>query len=830
MPNDAKRSATDSAESFAEMLPWSHLSNSGLCVTKDGQYLAGFYFRPPDTDSAIDEDSDRLAYRMNEACKVLGTGWATWTDVVSFQAGPYPAAELSHFPDPYSRAVDEERRKRFQAEGAHYENDRAFIVCYTPPRVQVSKLGDLFYNTNEEDSPLRLQNRIAAAFEATLQAILNQVGRDLGMRRMQSFVVRDADGNEHLQDELVNYLNFCASGVNRGVALPSHGGYLDGLISCQDIHTAERPVIGQDYIGVVSIDGFPMESTANVISRLNTMGMPYRFTQRMIYLDPNDAVKELGKYRAKWGQKVRGMMAIVLQSKDGPINEFALEMKQEADRAISTAERRDVLFGYYSPSVILRHRDPHVLKTWLDEVSDVIQSCQYGARIEETNTMEAWRGGLPGDIRHNIRAPLIHTLNATHLMPLTGVWTGNPEAPCPLYPQPAPALMYGHTTGSIPFRMNIHCGASGDVGHTLIFGPSGNGKSTLTNLIAMQARRYKGMKITAFDNKFGMMATALACGGRHYDLSTAGSDHGLYCPLAHLDSEQDIAWANDYMSLLYEFQNDGKPPPQELRGPIHRAILHLADNPSDRSLTAFIQMLQNTHGREVFKAYTEGALGSVLDGQHNDERESSFDVFECEHLMELGQAYSMPVLLHQFHQFERSLGSGRPSLLFIAEAWNAFGHPMWKERLASWLRRLRSKNCSVIMDTQSLADVVKSNMLTLLNENCPRKIFLPNSSAKQKGSVEYYSDLGLNDNQINIIQAARPKEHYYVTGPDGARLTSFDMSRFELAVAGATSADDVQLIKRLYATHADGFLQHLLAAKGIDHPLAKEAHNVALAA
>lgn len=821
MPIVTQRSATDGAKSFADMLPWSHLGDSGLVITKDGQLVAGFYFRPPDTDSAVDEDSDALAFSVNTALKGLGSGWSTWTDVLSFPAGPYPGPERSHFPDPYSLAVDGERRKQFEAEGAHYENDRAFLICYTPSRVQVSKLGDLAYTKSDADNT-SLQSRIIANFEQSLQTIENHVARQLGMRRMQSFTLVDDEGNEHLQDELVNYLNYCASGKTRGVMLPSHGAYLDGLISCQDTWTGDTPVVGQDYVGAVSIDGFPAESTANICSALNTMGMPYRFTQRMIYLDPIEAGKEIGKYRSRWGQKVKGFTQILFQTVGGPVNEFALQMKNETQRAISEAERRDVLFGYYSATVIVRHPDPHILKMRLDAVAEIINNCAFGSRIEETNTMEALRGAFPGDIRHNIRAPLFHTLNAAHLMPLTGIWTGNATAPCPLYPPASPPLMYGKTTGCIPFRFNLHCGTGGDVGHMLVLGPSGNGKSTFTNMIAMQARRYPGMRITAFDNKFGMMATALACGGRHYDLSTEGDGTGLYCPLENLDTEYDLGWANDYLALLYEFQKN-EPLPQHLRGPIHRAVAQLANNPRDRSLTAFVMALQDKEARLVFEHYTSGALGTMLDGRSNRRENSNFNVFECQDLMSLGTSASMPILLHLFHQFERSLNGG-PSLLFIAEAWAALGHPIWNKRLQSWLRRLRSKNCSVIMDTQSLSDAVDSKILPLLNESCQRKVFLPNSQAKQKtdlagnpGSYELYRILGLNDNQISLIQAARPKEHYYVTGPDGARMTTFDLSPLELAVAGATSEDDVLAVKALYARHGDGWLSRHLEAKGVRH-------------
>jgi type IV secretion system protein VirB4 len=125
-----------------------------------------------------------------------------------------------------------------------------------------------------------------------------------------------------------------------------------------------------------------------------------------------------------------------------------------------------------------------------------IQREGFTARIETVNTMEAWLGSLLGHPVPNVRRPLIHTANLADMLPLAGVWTGREENPCPFYPQPAPPLLYAATAGATPFRMNLHVR---DVGHTLVFGPTGAGKSTLLCTVALQALRYRGVTICAFD-------------------------------------------------------------------------------------------------------------------------------------------------------------------------------------------------------------------------------------------------------------------------------------------------------------------------------------------
>ena len=47
-----------------------------------------------------------------------------------------------------------------------------------------------------------------------------------------------------------------------------------------------------------------------------------------------------------------------------------------------------------------------------------------------------------------------------------------------------PPLLFGKTKGSTPFRFFLHVG---DVGHTLVVGPTGAGKSVLLDGAAVQA-------------------------------------------------------------------------------------------------------------------------------------------------------------------------------------------------------------------------------------------------------------------------------------------------------------------------------------------------------
>lgn len=76
-----------------------------------------------------------------------------------------------------------------------------------------------------------------------------------------------------------------------------------------------------------------------------------------------------------------------------------------------------------------------------------------------------------------------------------------------MYPPNAPPVMQCVTHGATPFRLNLHVR---DVGHTLMLGPTGSGKSTHLGMLAAQLRRYEGMSVYVFDKGLSMYPLAAA--------------------------------------------------------------------------------------------------------------------------------------------------------------------------------------------------------------------------------------------------------------------------------------------------------------------------------
>ena len=144
----------------------------------------------------------------------------------------------------------------------------------------------------------------------------------------------------------------------------------------------------------------------------------------------------------------------------------------DADAALVELGSDMIGQAYVTATVTVWDEDARLADEKLRLVEKSIQGRDFTCMVETVNAVEAWLGSLPGHAYANVRQPPVSTLNLAHMIPLSAVWAG-PERDEHL---DAPPLLLGKTEGATPFRLSIHVG---DVGHTLVVGPTGAGKSVL---------------------------------------------------------------------------------------------------------------------------------------------------------------------------------------------------------------------------------------------------------------------------------------------------------------------------------------------------------------
>ncbi|WP_341711081.1 conjugal transfer protein TrbE [Erythrobacter sp.] len=786
------------ADRLADFLPWAALVAPGVVLNKDGSFQRSARFRGPDLDSATPAELLATNARLNSALRRLGSGWAIFVEAVRRPALDYP---LCDFPDPATALVECERAAQFAEAGAHFESRYYLTLLWLPPAEDAARVEGWLY-----------EGRAVKGIDPRelLEGFVDRTDRLL--RLCEGFFPEVAwldDG------ETLTYLHSCISTRAQAVRVPETPMHLDVLLADEPLTGGLEPRLGAAHLRMLTVVGFPSETFPGLLDELNAQGFAYRWSTRAIMLDKGDAARLLSKIRRQWFAKRKSLAAIlkeVMTSEPSVlVDSDAANKAGDADLALQELGAGHVGLALVTATVTVWDEDAALAAEKLRLVEKVIQGRDFTCIAEGMNAVEAWLGSLPGHVYANVRQPPVSTLNLAHMLPLSAVWAG-PERDAHL---DAPALLHARTEGSTPFRFSLHVG---DVGHCLVVGPTGAGKSVLLAMMALQFRRYAGSQIFAFDFGGSIQAATLACGGNWQDLGSSlakDSDQGvLLQPLARIDEPSELNWAFEWLQAILGGEGIAIDP--VAKGHLWSALTSLSSAPlAERTLTGLAVLLQAQALKQALAPYCIGGpFGRLLDAESERLGDSRFQAFEIEGLG--GSAAAPAVLSYLFHRIEGRL-DGSPSLVIIDEGWLVLDNPAFAAQLREWLKTLRKKNASVVFATQSLADIESSAIAPAVVESCPTRIFLPNERALEPQILSIYRRFGLNDRQVEILGRATPKRDYYCQSARGNRLFELGLGEIALAFAAASSKSDRRAISGIVesagrAHFAAAWLRH----RGLD--------------
>ena len=777
-----------------------------IALQKDGSFLSGFRYDGPDLESLATYDLESLSALWNNAISRMGTDWGVHVTAIREPADGYIDEAECAFRDPVSRLIEAERRAQYGTEKHHFVSRYYLTIAWrTPIDAEVAVTQGLV----EKKAGKQADTLAYDDFEDLLGRYRQVLEVVIGLFRSRYRVrALDADG-------LLTHIHECLTGAAHRVNAPRIPAYLDALIGHHDFVGGLEPSIDGEEIRVVTVQGYPNTTHPEMLEALHSLPFPLRYTLRFLPLDQADAVADMAKIRDRWFGSRANLKSLMAEKMTGQAqgdlsaDDTVVNLAYDAKQAVNEAKEGAVKFGNCTLTVVLRSSNEKALDERVKAVKTFFDNAGYIAYLETTNTVEAFLGSNPGHLYENIRRPLMHSLNFADFAPKTEIWAGSERCPSPLMKmtngKKAPPLIYAATSGNTPFRLNLHVG---DLGHTLIAGMTGGGKSTLLALLAAQWQRYANAQVIAFDKGMSLYTLTEAMGGQHYDLAGPASDL-CFAPLQHVDEPAEAAFAADWVEVLVTLQ--GVPVTATERAAIRDAV-HALARESGRSLTALVQLIQNRHLKDALEFYTlTGQTGQLLDaeedgfasGQGPASTSTPMMTFEMSHLMNGSpnmKRVTVPVLLYLFHRIEKML-DGRPTLIVLDEAWTFLDDELFLAKLRQWLKELRKKNAVVVFATQSLDDLKSSPLLPVLKESCPTKIFLPNQDAGRPDLKPLYVGMGLNDRQIELLTLSTPKQDYYLFTPEGQRRIQFALGPVTLAFCGVSDPREVKRVAELKELH-----------------------------
>jgi type IV secretion system protein TrbE len=107
------------------------------------------------------------------------------------------------------------------------------------------------------------------------------------------------------------------------------------------------------------------------------------------------------------------------------------------------------------------------------------------------------------------------------------------------------------------------------------------------------------------------------------------------------------------------------------------------------------------------------------------------------------------------------------------------------EALKTW----RKKNAAMILATQSTDDLLRSEMLQVVVESCPTKMFLANPNMDQGAWRDIFH---LSEREASLIANLIPKQQILVKRPEGSKVVNLNVSPNEYALYAPSRPQDDQ--------------------------------------
>lgn len=781
---------------LADLLPWACLIAPGVVLNKDGSFQATIRFRGPDVETATPHELMSWRAVVHNALKRFGDGYCFHIVALRTQCDLYMPCKF----DSLAASLIENERSQSLETAPAYESTQYLTLTYLPPADRTTNVLSYFFtaDTDEEVSP--------ASYSGYRDDFIRRMDQ---LAQLLRGVFPEA---KRLDDaETLAFLHDAVSERRLCPAVPDVPFYLDALLTDSPLQAGLNLKLGSKHLRVISIRGYPSTTIPFKLKKLDELPIELRWVARFIPLEKNEAKKLLAKLQRHWNAKRKRAWEIVkevLTKSESQIHDPESGQKiADIEEALEDLAGDYVTYGYFTLTVTTWAKAAAEVDQNVDAIRNVLDSAGLVSEIESFNALQAYLGGLPGNPYPDVRRPPVSTLNLCDLMPFASVWAGESTNKH----LAGPPLIETKTVGSTPFHLSLHCG---DVGHTLIVGPTGNGKSTLLNVLSAQWLRYPGAQVFAFDVGGSGQVLTRAVGGEFNVLGDSESSP-VFQPLRQIDQENELVWAQDWViDLATQSEIQLNPIAKD---EIWSALQILATrSEQERTLSTLWALVQDESVRQAVYPYTvDGPYGSLLDADTDSLGSNPWQVFELEAIKDREREL-IPALTYLFHRLESRFSPDKPTLLIMDEAWTFLDNNTFSRQIREWLKTLRKKNVAVVFSTQTMSDITKSSIAPSIIESCMTRIFLPNASAKDDNIKPYYLDFGLSEAEIERVSSAVKKRDYFYRSTQGSRWFQLGLGDVALSLCGTDWMSDVDAMKRLFSVEpGEDFLRAYLDHVGL---------------
>ena len=731
---DKNRFIEKREKSFSQMLPYTYHYNANTILTKNNEMISvikieGFAFQTAD-----DEDVDNKKILRNNLFKGMAVdGLSLCVHTIRRKYSAFPDGEFNNI---FTEMLNEQWKKKHGPDRTFINEYYLTVIKKIPngPSSILKKIFGKFLPTYFNDTKI-LQEAYADLAEARdrlVTGLMSYKARLLGIRKTEDGCFSE------ICEFLGRIANIC---YDQQMLVPR--GNISKYINTQRIYfgTKAIEVFGPNYhkfASMISLKEYRPQTYAGILDGFLSMPSEFIITQTYSFTNRQSAISKMQLQQRR------------LQQADDVAISQMMELNEALDLAMSGAFG----FGLHHLTIMCVAND---MKSLDDACSQaIVQFSNVGiiATRESMNMEPCFWAQFPGNSDYAVRRSVINTLNLAgfvsfHNYP-TGKFKGN-------YWGDACTVL--DTTSGTPYFFSFH---ARDVGHTMIIGPTGGGKTMLLNFLTAQAQKFKP-RLFFFDKDRGAELFIRAINGSYTIINP-----GLRCnfnPLFLPDTPENrnflVEWLTILVSTHGEIVNADETTKLSAaidgiyRLPKKERLLH--------NLAPFLGLeIGNSLSVRLKMWHSDGSKAGIFDNDtdmldFSTNRTFAFDMAE---IMKDPIALA-PVMLYIFYRINQSL-DGSPTMIVMDEAWALIGNKVFAPKIKDWLKVMRKLNAFCVFATQSVEDAAKSEISDTLVQQTATQIFLANLKANDA----YRDVFMLSKRELALVKTTDPSSRFFLLKQD----------------------------------------------------------------
>ncbi|RUV70517.1 VirB4 family type IV secretion/conjugal transfer ATPase [Mesorhizobium sp. M5C.F.Cr.IN.023.01.1.1] len=577
-----------------------------------------------------------------------------------------------------------------------------------------------------------------------LEELIGNITRELQKYGARALGITYRDGEPYSEPcEFFNTILTC--GVPRKMRLPRMG--IRNYVGSSRLHFSKRTMQAQAAVdedsrfgALLSVKEYPPFTGPGMLDGLLQVNHEFILTQSFTIADKPIAQERISRLQRQ------------IQASD----EAGSAVEHDIDFALNGLMNQEAVFGFHHLSLLCLSRDLDGMSRSVSELGACLTDMNINWLREDVNLEAAFWAQLPGNHSYVARKAMLSSANFSGLSSMHNFATGQSDRTH--WGLPITIL---ETTSQTPYWFNFH---RRDIGHFLVTGPTGSGKTVaLTFLLAQAMRVAPTPKAVFFDKDRGAEIFVRAIGGS-YEVLTPGTPTG-FNPLQLENNGPNREFLLRLLKAMLR-TGDRRDFTQEDEDTLEKAITRLMQEPAaERNLPNLSGLLvgrsradaNDLHAR--LRPWIDGEKAWLFNAQHDVLSFSGRSVFGFDMTNILGnEDLRTPALMYLYHRLDELL-NGDPVMFFMDEGWQLLMDETFSAFIVDKMKTIRKLNGIVGFGTQSAADIAKAKASHTLIEQSATNIHFPNPRADEESYIKRF---GLTVKEFNFIKNTPPERRTFL--------------------------------------------------------------------